>query len=253
MTDSSSFSSLLALVDSHLSKTSVQESRSEDGNSVRNRFPIPSLDDIQSSVFSDTRLSCSPGQRAPLPSVKLGDSPIQSILAEQVANMLKAKELKRLQEEEKRKLEEQMSKIRLEEQETVIDLMQALQTPCPQPRVKEEVLSSSSSFESLFEPKFIECDAMPELSKTPEPLLPCKTDMSSILHKKVRKGKCSPFGKVLTSRLKPVAAPYMRLNIQSDIVRFQFDTQSPCDIIKAKLRKPTCYVAYQPDVLSFIM
>lgn len=250
MTDSSSFSSLMALVDSHLSKTSVQESRSEDASSASNRIPIPSLHGT--GTLSDTLLSFSPGQRIPLPRFNLSESPIQNVLAEQVANMLKAKELKRQQEEEKQRLAEEMKKLKLEEDECVIDLMAALQKPCGPgpPPMQEETMSSSSSFESLFEPKFIDCDDAPETTKPPEPVLPCITDMSYILKQKVKKGSCSAFGKVISSRLKPVAAPYLRDKIKCDIVRFDFKTKSPCDCIKEKLRKPTCNVSYTPDIFS---
>ncbi|XP_049885370.1 uncharacterized protein LOC126380153 [Pectinophora gossypiella] len=250
MTDSSSFSSLLALVDSHLSKTSIQGSHSDDINNLGNRFPMPSLSGAQPGTLSDTRL-----QRLPIPSFGLSQSPIQNVLAEQVANMLKAKELKKQQEEEKKRLEEEMKKMKLEEEDDcIIDLMQALQVPYdPQPLVKQEVLSSSSSFESLFEPKFIDCDGTNEEPKSPEPVLPCIQDMSYILTKKIKRGKGSAFGKVMSSRLKPVAAPYFHTRIKTSIVPFDFSTPSPCDIIKEKLRRPTCCVSYKPDIINFVV
>ncbi|KAI5640954.1 hypothetical protein NE865_06830 [Phthorimaea operculella] len=254
MTDSSSFSSLMALVDSHLSKTSIQASHSEDPSNVSGRIPIPSL--TQPGTLSDSRLQLGSCPRL-IPSFKLSDrvsdSSIQDVLAGQVANMLRAKELKK-QEEEKQRLAEEMKKMKLEEpDDCVIDLMQALKTPWePPPPPKEETLSSSSSFESLFQPKFIDCDDTPE-TKSPEPLLPCKTDMTYILYQKVRKSKGSTFGRVISSRLKPVAYPYLREKVESNIVPFDFSTPSPCDLIKEKLRRPTvsCGVTSQ-DILNFI-
>lgn len=250
MADSNSFTSLMALVDSHLSKTSMQASSSGDVDNQLYRLPLPSLTGGINATLSDTRLSMSLGQRLPLSTRSLTDSPIQEVLAKQVSNMLKAKEKKKQQEEEfaklameREKLAEEMRKLKLQEDDGVIDLVKVVResmnfkdiAPAPQ---KEETLSSSSSFESLFEPKFIDCEEEPVKVKTPEPLLPCQTDMSYILKEKMRRGKCSAFGKVLTSRLRPVAAPYLMTHVHSDIIPFDFSTKSPCDLIKEKLRKP---------------
>ncbi|RVE46016.1 hypothetical protein evm_009358 [Chilo suppressalis] len=204
MTDSDSFTSLMALVDNHLSKTTLQTS-----NTVDNRFPrlnLPTLTGGPNETVSETRLSMSPGQRLPFPTLSLTDSPIQEVLAQQVNNMLIAKERKKKQEEElaqlalqRQKLAEDAKRLKDEnEDDCVIDLVKAVQesmnfkSPSPVTH-KDEQLSSSSSFESLFEPKFIDCDGEPENVLTPEPLLPCKTDMLYILKQKFRRGKCSPF------------------------------------------------------------
>ncbi|XP_026331946.1 uncharacterized protein LOC113239241 [Hyposmocoma kahamanoa] len=263
MTDTNSFTSLLALVDSHLSKTKVSESRSENGNGTRDPFPIPSIGlskHPQTGTVSDTTLSFSPEQRLPIPRFMLGESPIQSVLNEQVANMLKAKELRRQQEEEKQRLAEQMKKMTLQEDDDVIDLMQALQKPWDteaslQP-MKEQTLSSSSSFESLFAPKFDSIDLDDVSVKDialPEPKLPCKTDMSYILFQKFKRGKCSAFGRVLSAKVKPVAAPYLHEKIQHNIKVFDFSTPSPDDIIKEKRSwKPACNASYTPDIVGFI-
>ncbi|XP_038216229.1 uncharacterized protein LOC119835470 [Zerene cesonia] len=242
MSDSAGFSSLFALVDSHLSKTSVKESNS-DGVS-RSPFQIPSLRDGPNSSSSEGRLFSPLGQRLPIPSLSLSESPITNVLAEQVANMLKAKERKQ-QEEEKKRMEEDMQKLKLNDDrdDYVIDLMKVLQTPYePELKVKDEILSSSSSFESIFEPKFIDSNV------EPEPLLPCITDMSYILDVKVRRGKASTFGKVLSSRLRPVAAPYLREKIESNIKAFDFSTPSPCDVFREKLRKPTMSCTYTVNI-----
>ena len=162
--------------------------------------------------------------------------------------MLKAKELKKQQELEQEKLQEEMRKLALEEKSCVIDLMKAVQRPGqPEAKHTEEVVSLSSSFESLVldykefvnnspnRVQSVESIPPPE----PEPLLPITTDMSYILTQKIKMGKCSAFGKVLTSRLRPVAAPYLREKVPTNIVRFDFSTKSPCDLIKEKLkRKP---------------
>ncbi|XP_064293119.1 uncharacterized protein LOC128683373 [Plodia interpunctella] len=256
MTESDSYSSLKALAASHLSKTCVQN---DDPVSSTKRIPIPSLNGVQKGL-SDTRLSFSLGRLPglPLPPFSLSESPIRNVLEEQLTNRFRAQEQRR-KEVENMQLAESMKKLKVEE-DFEIDLRTALEDgirakqlgPGP-PKPIEEVLSSSSSFESLFEPKFINCDEEQELpTESPEPVLPCVTDMSYILNQKVKKGKCSAFGKVLTSRLRPVAAPYLRENISSKIVRFDFNTKSPCDCIKEKLRKPTMYAAHTFDINNFV-
>ncbi|KAM3968610.1 uncharacterized protein ACR2FA_012102 [Aphomia sociella] len=262
MTESDSFSSLKALVDSHLSKTSVQGSLSEDINGVSRRIPIPSFSG-QNGTLSDTQLSflpdSFPGKLPRLP-FSQGESPITSVLAEQVSNMYKAKELKRQQEEDMR-LAEEMKQLQVEDNDSdyIIDLRIALTSNVDtshalSPPHNKEVLSNSSSLESLFKPKFLNSDddddVILEPIKTPEPLLPCITDMSYILKQKIKRGKCSPFGKVLTARVRPVAAPYLREEIASNIVRFDFKTMSPCDLIKLRLRKPTTYTNIYMDSIE---
>ncbi|XP_028166850.1 uncharacterized protein LOC114357438 [Ostrinia furnacalis] len=266
MTDSSSYSSLMALVDSHLSKTSVQASGSEGNDSPFPRLQLPRLKG-PNATLSETRLTLPSTQRLPLPTLSLTDSPIQEVLAMQVSNMLKAKEKKKQQEEEaarlareREKLAEEMRKLKMEDDkndEHIIDLVKAVKESMtfkkpdqPAPRKRKVSLSGNSSIETLFEPRFIDSEINPVKVKTPEPLLPCKTDMSYILTQKIRRGKCSAFGKVLTSRLKPVAAPYLRETIHSKVVRFDFSTKSPCDLIKEKLRQPRPYPSRTFDLLS---
>ncbi|CAG9558600.1 unnamed protein product [Danaus chrysippus] len=243
MNESKAYSSLFALVDSHLSKTSVNESNSVGSH---NEIQIPSLNGLRTGSLSETWLSQPPTQRLPIPTLNSGESPITNVLAEQVANMLKAKE-KKQEEEKKQKLEEELKKLKIEdEKNSVIDLMKALQTSYhPEPMChSQDILSSSSSFESLFELKFTDCDKEPEKTKTPEPLLPCTTDLSYVLKNKVKKAKCSKFGKVVAAKLCPVALVYLRENIDTTITRFRFDTISPCDAIKEKLRRPTISCTY---------
>lgn len=244
MTDSSSFTSLFALVDSHLSKCNLNSSPSEDGRVGSMQMPMLNIP----RGLSDTRLT-SPPQRLPIPSFSLSESPITNVLSEQLSNMFKAKELKRQKEIEQEKLQEEMRKMKIEEQNCVIDLMKAIQKPGqtePQQHT-QETISPSSSFDSLVldynefisnspnRARSLELIPPPE----PEPLLPLNTDMSYILKEKIKMGKCSAFGKVLTARLRPVAAPYLREKVPSTVVRFDFSTKSPCDLIKEKLkRKP---------------
>lgn len=237
MTDSSQFSSLFALVDSHLSKVSLQDGS---GSSNTTSLNIPPLDSLRNGSASESLLAMHTRPRLPIPSLSSSESPIQKVLNQQVANMLRAKEKER-EEEEQRKLEEELKRLEIEEEKnSIIDLMKAIQTPYnPPPRPKnEETNSISSSLESLFEKNFQDAEWGMQ-SKVPEPFLPCIKDMSYILKRKVKMGKCSAFGKVLCSRLRPVAAPYLREKIPTNIVPFDFSTPSPCDIIKANLRKPT--------------
>ncbi|XP_073965724.1 uncharacterized protein isoform X1 [Choristoneura fumiferana] len=252
MTESSSFSSLLALVDSHLSKTSIQEQPEGTSHSLSDHIQIPKLSN-HNGAQSDTKLSFSPGQRIGIPTFNFSTSPvnINNVLAEQVSNMLKAKELKRQQVEEELRLVEETRKLKLQEDSGVIDLMQALQTPFKPEPVKKN-LSSASSTDSLFDPNFLDCNEEIAPMKTPEPLLSCTTDMSYILQQKIKRGKCSNFGKVLTSRVRPVAAPYLKEIVRSNIIRFKFDTPSPCDLIKEKLRKPTTYNTYNFNIFEMI-
>ncbi|CAH0703175.1 unnamed protein product [Spodoptera exigua] len=242
MTDSSSFTSLFALVDSHLSKCNLNDTPSEDGRV--GSLPMPMLNLPRG--LSDTGLS-NPPPRLPIPTFTLSESPIANVLSEQLSNMFKAKELKKQQELEQEKLQEEMRRMALEEKNCVIDLMKAVQKPqLPDLKPKEEPSSINSSFESLvLDYKEFVANSPRRTSEVglptpePEPLLPIKTDMSYILKQKIKRGKCSAFGKVLTSRLRPVAAPYLREKVPTNIVRFDFSTKSPCDLIKEKLkRKP---------------
>ncbi|CAH2227583.1 jg55, partial [Pararge aegeria aegeria] len=238
MTDSSEFTSLFALVDSHLSKTSLQDTG---GTSNTASLNIPSLSSLRNGSASESLLSMHTRPRIPIPTLSSNENEIQSILARQVANMLIARE-KKQQEEEKAKLEVEMKKLQIEDEDNyLIDLTQAIQTPYnPRPQIKEqETLSNSSSFESLFKLNFTDCEGKPQRTKTPEPLLPCMTDISYILKEKVKLAKCSSFGKVLTSQLTPVPALYFPEKYPTDIARFDFSTPSPSDIIKENLRKPT--------------
>lgn len=242
MTDSSSFSSLFALVDSHLSKCNLNDSSSEGAR--EGSLPLPPFN-VQRGL-SDTLLTSTPKPRLPIPSFSLSESPIVNVLSEQLSNMLKAQELKKQQEVELEKLQEAMEVLRLEESSCVIDLMKAVQKPGQSQPLQQEVLSSSSSLESLVIDNSEFTIGSPKTNTEeivvapPEPLLPINTDMSYILNQGIKTAKCSAFGRVLTSRLKPVAAPYLKEKISSPIIPFDFNSKSPCDLIKEKLkRKPT--------------
>ncbi|CAH2103682.1 unnamed protein product [Euphydryas editha] len=250
MTDSTVYSSLFALVDSHLSKSSVQDNGENTGDRT---FKMPPFNTSRLGSLSESSLSLPPCPRLPIPQFSMNEKPIQSVLAEQVANMLKAKEMKK-QEQERLKLEEEIKRLKIDdEKNSVIDLMKAIQTPYERKLVTypEESLNNSSSCESLFNLNFGDCDDdEPESTKPPEPLLPCTTDMSYILKQKLRKDKGSSFGKVVTSRLRPVAAPYLRHKVPTNIIRFAFNTPSPCDIIKANLRKPTMSSTFTINIMN---
>ncbi|XP_069364687.1 uncharacterized protein [Maniola hyperantus] len=251
MTDSSMYSSLFALVESHLSKTSLQQN---DGNSNTTSINIP-INNLRDGSISESLMILQTRPRLPIPSLSPKESSIQPILAQQVANMLIAKEKR--QQEEKQKLEEQMMRLKLEEDEknSLIDLTKAIQIPYnPKPRAnQQETLSSSSSVESLFKLNFTDCDGEPERTKTPEPELPCITDMSYILKEKIKMGKGSAFGKVLSSRLRPVPVFYFREKIPTNIKRFDFSTPSPCDIVKANRKyRPTMSTTFTMDITKFV-
>lgn len=72
--------------------------------------------------------------------------------------------------------------------------------------------------------------------------------MSFILDCKVPTGKSSTFGKIVSSRLKPIAAPYFHEKVVSNITKFDFSTPSPCDKFRAKLRKPTMSCTYTANI-----
>lgn len=235
MTDSSMYTSLFDLVDNHLAKISLrdngQNSNSDLSVSPSNHFLNPNIS-ARPSLHEQPYRLLSLGNG-------MGDNSIRNVLAEQVANMLKAREEEQ-REEKKLKLEEEMTRLKIEEEKS-IDLTQAtLQPYRPDllPRPKKETLRNSSSCESLFEFHFIDCDIKPDKILTTAPLLPCINDMSYILKKKIRKAKGSSCGRVISSRQRRVAAPYLKEIIKTDIVQFDFSTPSPCDIIKEKQRKP---------------
>lgn len=241
MTDSNSFSSLLALVDSHLSKCNLQ---TNENTALPKSIPIPGLNGIQKGL-SDSRLG-SPSQIGPLPAFNASNSPISNILAEQVSNMLKAKEKKHQREYE----EFDMNIIHpnlsednnLVEDEDMIDLVKAVKEQpyhCTPMQEKEESQGDSSEFGQYGKNLIID-DVPNDNLLIINPIL-SKTDMSCILKHKVKMGKCSSFGKVLCARLRPVAAPYIHQKVVTNIKRFYFNTKSPCDIISERLKKTTTY------------
>ncbi|CAF4843896.1 unnamed protein product [Pieris macdunnoughi] len=244
MADSTEYSSLFALVDSHLSKTSIRSDKSP-----KNTFILPSLGNVPNCSTSEGQIKTPLAPRFPTSPFTVGvsESPIKNILAQQVANMLKTKERKQ-QEDRDQKLVKDMQQFNLiDNSDYVIDLMKAVKTPYKFERQEvkdEEVLSSSSSFESLFELKLTDSVEDTKISDISEVPLPCTSDISYILSKKVCEGQPSTFGKVLTSRLRPVAAPYLHENINRSIKVFDFSTPSPCDIHKQRLRKPTMSSTY---------
>lgn len=232
MSESSSFSSLLALVDSHLSKVNVQGSHSEDAHNIEDK------DNKQNKVLStqsDTGFPYGASRKLAIPSFSLSGNPVKNVLAEQVANMLKAKQQR---EEEQQKLSEEMKAINISDnhdaEHNVIDLMEALRTPF---KMAEKSDSCHSSTESLFEPTFIECDEESVCNKlTLLPvLLPCHTDLSYILNLKVPQAKCSSFGKILVSKFRPITLPYKRQISHNPIKTFDFKSKSPCDILLEKI------------------
>ncbi|KAG6456313.1 uncharacterized protein LOC115447440 [Manduca sexta] len=257
MSDSDSFSSLMALVESHLSKTSITETKVNDiDERIHRAVQIPSMNGMQSGA-SGTPIA-RPNQRLPLPDFGISSSEINDVLAGQISNMLIAKEKKK--QEEKYKLEEEMKKLKLnEDEDELIDLMAALQTPFEKPPPVEPSLSSSSSLMSLLEEntKDFECSSQtskkPSLEETLPEVLPCKTDMSYILFENIPQAKGSAFALVLTSRYRRVAEPYLREKVPHNIKRFDFKTKSPCDLYKEKLRKPTKGNPNYVDIMDLVM
>lgn len=232
---SESFSSLLALVDSHLSKTNLQL------NSPTTTTSLSTLKD--SSIQLPT-----PSQRFIIPVLNPNKGPISNnILAEQVANTLKAREAQsQLQKEkhEAEQLEDKMKNVDISENEGeyMIDLTSAItdvdniNKPLSKAEPKKEELTKS--LEDLFKVNFKDCDIVENVKPRLGPQLPCKTDFSDILLVKIHRKRVSNFGKVLCSRYKPYAAPYIKERIFSNVKRFDFSIPSPDDLIKEKMKKP---------------
>lgn len=277
MGDSSSFSSLFALVDNHLSKTNihqdcqpstsglgsfkmpslhVQKGLSDTGlpssgiSSSSMRFPMPSLSlserptNTDFARLFDSKTSDRDDKAGPSkPRVDMSDCPINDVLALQLSNMFKAREAK----EEQKKQQERENLLKLEGSVCLIDLMPAVQVPGQIQPQHVDVISTSSSMESLVIPEASDSmededqDKKMDLEARPvSPLKPITTDMSHML--KHRIGKCSEFGKVLCARYRPVAAPYFRTHVPNKNIKvFDFSTPSPDDIVLAKLRKPAYY------------
>lgn len=281
MADSSSFSSLFALVDNHLSKTNLEgESQPSTGgpgsfklpslnvhrglsdtglpstsgfSSSSMRFHIPSLsltDRPVNNVFSSQIGSffntndSKEEEKKETPDISMSDCPINHILAKQLSNMFKAREAK--EEEERKKQQQKVEEV--EESTCLIDLMPAVQLASQMQQQYTNTLSSGSSMESIVMPDtadIVEDDVQEDLKldlRPVSPLKPITTDMSYILKHKI--GKCSEFGKVLCARYRPVAAPYFREYVPLTNVKvFDFSTPSPDDIIMERLRKPSFYNA----------
>ncbi|XP_041986939.1 uncharacterized protein LOC121738771 [Aricia agestis] len=244
MNEFKTYSSLFALVDSHLSKISLQESESNDAAASTSPGTVAGR---SSDIMTPFQLY-TPDRIIPLPKLGLSESPISSVLATQVANMLRAKE-RRQEEERKKSLKQEESD---EADDFVIDLTKALQTPgtVKYQNNTDAGLSSSSSCESLFKLQFMDYKEEPEKQQSPEPLLPCITDMSYILSQEIYKAKCSNFGKVLSSRLRPAAPCYIPAKVDGRVKRFTFNVPSPCDLIKERLRRPTMSCREVPNILE---
>lgn len=150
--------------------------------------------------------------------------------------MFKAKERK--EQELKENVDNKLSNLTLQEDHYFIDLVKAIEDTKGEHHVQinnEE--SRSSSPYMLLEYKDI---VLEEEVKIEENVfeLPM-TDISYILKQNVKKVRCSPFGKVLSARLRPVAAPYLHDKTVTTIKRFDFNSKSPCDCILEKLKRPT--------------
>ncbi|XP_028033768.1 uncharacterized protein LOC114245698 [Bombyx mandarina] len=238
MNDSSSFSSLLALVDNHLSQSNVPETESVNpqGHSSK-AIAIPLNNGIRKGM-SDSRLS-SPSQRFIESHSSMSVSPIKSVLVEQVTNMLKAKEHKY---EDNQVLDVKLNELTIHSNDDSVDLITALGTPFENKVFEENILSTSTTSSSLY---LHESDDFPieEIfdKSCPENniqnLQPCKRDMSYILHNMIHRAKCSTFGKIVSARIKPIPVPYLKEQVTSNIVPFDFKTKSPCDMIKDRLNK----------------
>lgn len=237
MGDSESFTSLMDLVNSHLSKTSLNTSQSGDEGSS---FPLASVriqTGMSQTVFTP------PNGIMPIPRLGPQDNEINGILAQQVSNMLMAKEKTRQAEETKQRLEQEINQLKHQtapKEDYNIDLMSSIILPSldqmlTHPSHDTKRASISSSVESLLTEVTHDTDKVFQKFDT----LPLNQDMSYMLVKKVRRCKPSAFGKVICSRVRPVAAPYLKIDVTSNQVhRFDFTTQSPCDINLEKRRHP---------------
>ncbi|CAB3226427.1 unnamed protein product [Arctia plantaginis] len=192
MADSSSFSSLFALVDNHLSRTNVQDGSqpstsglgsfrlpslnvqrglSDTGlpstsglSSSSMRFPLPSLslsDRPRNNVFSSqlgsffntNESESQEGEKKETPNICMSDCPINDVLAIQLSNMFKAREAK--EQEERRKQQQKVEEMLSPESEAsscLIDLMPAVQLPGQAQQLHTDTLSSGSSMESIVMP-----------------------------------------------------------------------------------------------------
>lgn len=230
MGDSGSFSSLLDLAESHLSKTKLDGivtttiSTNDNLPQLQHRFIIPALTDNSNSNTS-----------------------IRDFLAEQTANTFKARAIKKqkeLEEKEKeqkekeqRELEDKIKKLNIEEDSNyMIDLTEALSDALLNPRKKIATNTPLNTSQSI-------CGNINRDYFTPKPQLLSTADESGIMNIKMKRKRLSPFGKVLCSRLKPRRRPYKPSYYATDIKSFDFSTPSPDDIAikEAANKKPVYY------------
>lgn len=151
MDDPESFTSLMDLVNSHLSKTSLNTSQSGEGSNTA--FPLAS---VRIQTGTSQTVFTPPNGIMSIPRLGAQDSEINGILAQQVTNMLITKEKRKQEEEEekKRKLEEQKHKEQKDrEDDYVIDLMSSIIVPKLDQTLANplgtKIASSSSSSESV--------------------------------------------------------------------------------------------------------
>ncbi|XP_075991107.1 uncharacterized protein LOC142986476 [Anticarsia gemmatalis] len=284
MGDSSSYSSLFALVDNHLSKTNLQQDKnagemrggpfklpnfnmprglSETGLTSTIKFPIPSTSmsehpisrvlplQFPNIVQPDDSDDDDDDDDPKAQQKSMSDSSLNDVLAMQLSNMFKARQARAEEEKRKaelKKAEEDLRKLELGDSSCVIDLMPAVQASQSQAQAVQP-LSSSSSMESMVIPdtadgndddgSFSNMDTSADF-KPEHPVLPITQDMSHMLKHKI--ARPSAFGKVLCARYRPVAAPYLRVQVHNPNIKvFDFSTPSPDDIALERLRKPSFY------------
>lgn len=246
MANSQTFTSLFTLADSHLSATKLQQSQSH-----TNGFTIPKLTSNNGSN-SETYLIHPPDNTFIIPILNSRSSPNTNILSEQIANTLRARELKRQQElAEQEMLTKKLEEVEInnEADDYEIDLTQALQPleDISPSLIIEEDAQSTGSVEELLNKNFFileETEHVP--SRAVEVLQQCKLDVEKLLKTKLHKKKVSPFGRVLCARYRKIAAPYIRDKTDNvQVKRFDFSTKSPDDEILERQKRPTAYNTYK--------
>lgn len=201
MEERKSFTSLMDLAESHLSKTCLETNSPKSSTvSILNRLLTSS-----GSSFQVTE----PKHKFFIPNLHENEATITNNLAAQVANTLKIRESKQIKElEEKQNDDKEKENV----DEYIIDLTDAIN------EVENQITASNTNDWKTKETFLKKPKVTPIIIE------------DSIMNTKLKRKRISAFGKVLCAKFVPKPMPYKLKRYPTKIKVFKFNTLSPDDL-----------------------